>query len=153
MEWQLWMLPKAIQITPSYIVPIDAALVFFACVYQFSLSIVAMRNMNNILLFAIGVTNILAVVFAAMQYPALKGFCESMPKQRAMYDEPLVDITRNIWPLIRGPQLAVPIFIGICTFGIWVLIFQLHKKYAWSIYRSVQGDSRTRARHIAYEVS
>lgn len=112
-----------------------------------------MRNKNNILLFAICVSNVFAMAFAAMQYPAMKGFCESMPEQRAMPDIPLVDISRNIWPQIRGPQLTVPIFIGLCTLGIWGLAFQLHKQYAWSIYRSVQGDSRMRARYLAYEVS
>lgn len=147
------MLPKAIQITPSYIVPLDAALIWFACIYEFILCLDAMRHKNNILLFAICVSNVFALAFAAMQYPALKGFCESMPKQRAMYDEPLVDISRNIWPQVRGPQLAVPIFIGVCTLGIWGLAFQLHKQYAWSIYQSVQGDRHKRARHLAYEVS
>ncbi|CAG8359108.1 unnamed protein product [Penicillium salamii] len=150
--WQLWMRPIAIQITPSYIVPIDAALIWFACIYEFSLSIGAMRHKNNLLLFAVCVSNVFAVAFAAMQYPSMKGFCKTMPEQRAMYNEPLVDITRNIWPQIRGPQLAIPIFIGIFTLAIWWFAFQLHKQYAWSIYRSVQGDSRTRARHLAYEV-
>lgn len=147
------MLPTAIQITPSYIVPLDAALIWFACIYEFLLCLDAMRHKNNILLFAICVSNVFALAFAAMQYPALKGFCESMPKQRAVHDEPLVDISRNIWPQVRGPQLAVPVFIGVCTLGIWGLAFQLHKQYAWSIYRSVQGDRHTRARHLAYEVS
>lgn len=147
------MLPTAIQITPSYIVPIDAAIIWFACMYEFTLSIGAMRHKNNILPFAVCVSNVFTVAFAAMQYPAMKGFCKSMSEQRAMYDEPLVDISRNIWPQIRAPQLAVPIVIGICTLGIWGLAFKLHKQYAWSIYRSVQGDSRTRARYLAYEVS
>ncbi|KAJ5462138.1 hypothetical protein N7530_010343 [Penicillium desertorum] len=151
-EWQLWMRPQAIQIAPSYIVPIDAAIMCFACIYEFSLSIDAMRHKNNILLFAICVSNVFAMAFAAMQYPAMQGFCETMPKQRAMHDIPLVDISRNIWPQIRGPQFAVPIFIGLCTLGIWGLAFQLHKQYAWSIYRSVQGDSRIRARLLAYEI-
>ncbi|KAJ9490821.1 hypothetical protein VN97_g2455 [Penicillium thymicola] len=151
-EWQLWMRPQAIQITPSYIVPINAGIMWFACVYEFLLSVDAMRHKNNILLFAICVSNVFATAFAVMQYPAMKGFCESMPKERAMYDIPLVDIERNIWPQIRGPQLAVAILIGLCTLGIWGLAFQLHKQYAWSIYRSVQGDSRTRARYLAYEV-
>lgn len=152
-QWQLWMLPEAIQITPSYIVPVEAALTWFASVYELLLSIDAMDHKNNILLVAICISNVLAVAFAAMQYPAMKGFCETMPKQRAMYDQPLVDISRNIWPQIRGPQLAVPIICGLCTLVIWGLAYKLHKQYAWSIYRSVQGDSHTRARHLAYEVS
>ncbi|KAJ5430443.1 hypothetical protein N7491_007459 [Penicillium cf. griseofulvum] len=151
-EWQLWMRPEAIQVPTSYIVPIDAAIICFACIYEFLLSVDAMRHKNNILLFAICGSNVFATAFAAMQYPAMKGFCESMPKQRAMYDIPLVDIKRNIWPQIRGPQLAVAILIGFCTLGIWGLAFQLHKQYAWSVYRSVQGDSRIRARYLAYEV-
>lgn len=88
-----------------------------------------------------------------MQYPAMKGFCETMPLQRAMYDDPLVDLSRNIWPNIRGPQLAVPIFMGVCTLAIWWFAFQLHTQYAWSIYRSVQGDSHAKSRYLAYEVS
>lgn len=146
------MLPKAIQITPSYIVPVDAAIIWFACIYEFLLALDAMRHKNNILLFAICVSNVFALAFGAMQYPALKGFCETMPLQRAMYDEPLVDLSRDIWPLIRGPQMAIPIFIGLCTLGIWGSAFLLHKEYAWSIYRSVQGDRHTKARHLAYEV-
>jgi hypothetical protein len=93
------------------------------------------------------------VAFAAMQYPAMKSFCITMPIQRGPYDQPLVDTSRNIWPQIRGPQLAVPIVIGLCTLGIWWFAFRLHKQYAWAIYRCVQGDSHTRARHLAYEVS
>lgn len=147
------MLPKAIQITPSYTVPIEAAIIWFACIYEFSLSLDAMRHKNNLLLFAICVCNVFLVAFGAMQYPSMKDFCKTMPEQRAMYDEPLVDITRNIWPQIRGPQLAVPIFVGIFTLAIWWFAFQLHKQYAWSIYRSVQGDTRAKARHFAYEVS
>jgi hypothetical protein len=152
-EWQLWLLPRAIQITPSYTVPVNAAIIWFACIYEFLLSLDAMRHKNNILLFAICVSNILVAAFAGMQYPAMKGFCDTMPKQRAMYDKPLVDLSRNIWPQIRGPQLAMPIFIALCTLGIWWLAFQLHKQYSWSIYRSVQGNSQTRARYLAYEVS
>ena len=129
------------------------AMMWFACIYEFSLSIDAMRHRNNILLFAICVSNVFAMAFGAIQYHAMKDFCETMPKQRAMHDVSLVDISRNIWPQIQGPQLAVPIFIGVCTVGIWWLALQLHKQYAWSIYRSVQGDSRIRARHLAYEVS
>ncbi|KAJ5498589.1 hypothetical protein N7453_007640 [Penicillium expansum] len=151
-EWQLWMLPNAIQITPSYTVPIEAAIIWFACIYEFSLSLDAMRHKNNLLLFAICVSNVFLVAFGAMQYPSMKNFCKTMPEQRAMYDEPLVDITRNIWPQIRGPQLAVPVVVGIFTLGIWWFAFQLHKQYAWSIYRSVQGDTRAKARHFAYEV-
>ncbi|KAJ5667135.1 hypothetical protein N7507_002999 [Penicillium longicatenatum] len=151
-QWQLWMRPEAIQIAPSYIVPLEAALTWFASVYELLLSFDAMRHKNNILLFAICISNVLAVAFAAMQYPAMKGFCETMPEQRTMYDQPLVDISRNIWPQIRGPQLAAPIFFGLCTVAIWGLAYKLHNQYAWSIYRSVQGDSHTRARHLAYEV-
>ncbi|KAI9041136.1 uncharacterized protein KD926_007406 [Aspergillus affinis] len=99
-EWQLWMRPQAIQVTPSYIVPVDAAIIWFACTYEFLLSVDAMRHKNNILLFATCVSNVFAMAFAAMQYPAMKGFCDSMPKQRAMYDIPVVDISRNIWPQI-----------------------------------------------------
>lgn len=146
------MLPTAIQVTPPWIVPLEAALTWFASFYELLLSIDAMRHKNNILLFAICISNVLAVAFAAMQYPAMKGFCETMPLQRAMHDQPLVDISRNIWPQIRGPQLAAPLFIGLCSLAVWGLAFKLHKQYAWSIYRSVQGDSQTRARYLAYEV-
>lgn len=147
------MLPTAIQVPPSYTVPVDAAIVWFASVYEFLLALNAMHDKNNMLLFAICITNILVVVFAALQYPALKGFCESMPKQRTMFNEPLVDLSKDIWPRARIAQLMVPILGGLCTVGIWPLAYQLHKQYAWSIYRSVQGDVHTRARYLAYEVS
>ncbi|GFF24191.1 UPF0658 Golgi apparatus membrane protein C23H3.04 [Aspergillus udagawae] len=151
-EWQLWMHPKDVEVAPLYIVPVNAAIVWFACIYEFSLSLNAMHHKNNIQLFAICICNAFVVAFAAMQYPAMKSFCITMPIQRGPYGQPLVDTSRNIWPQIRGPQLAVPIVIGLCTLGIWWFAFRLHKQYAWAIYRCVQGDSHTRDRHLAYEV-
>jgi hypothetical protein len=65
------MRPKGVEVAPLYIVPVDAAIVWFACIYVFSLSINAMHHKNNIQLFAICISNAFVAAFAAMQYPAI----------------------------------------------------------------------------------
>ena len=151
-EWQLWVHPNVIQITPSYIVPVDSAIMFFACIYVFFLALDAVHHRNNVLLLAICVSNACALVFSVMLYRNMEVLVNEMPRQRDALNHPLVDQDRNIWTLIQGFQLACPIFIGLCTLATWASAFQLQKQYAWVIYRSVQGDSETKSRYMNYEV-
>ncbi|CAG8147857.1 unnamed protein product [Penicillium olsonii] len=151
-EWQLWVHPNVIQITPSYIVPVDSAIMFFACIYVFFLALDAVHHRNNVLLLAICVSNACALVFSVMLYRNMEVLVNEMPRQRDALNHPLVDQDRNIWTLIQGFQLACPIFIGLCTLATWASAFQLQKQYAWVIYRSVQGDSETKSRYMNYEI-
>lgn len=152
-EWQLWVHPNIIQITPSYIVPVDSAIMFFACIYVFFLALDAVHHRNNMLLLAICVSNGCAFAFSVMLYRNMKQIVNNMPSQRDGMNQPLVDQDRNIWYLISGFQLACPIMIGLCTLATWASSFHLQKQYAWDIYRSVQGDSETKSRYLNYEVS
>ncbi|CAG8030853.1 unnamed protein product [Penicillium salamii] len=151
-EWQLWVHPNIIQITPSYIVPVDSAIMFFACIYVFLLALDAVHHRNNVLLLAICVSNACALVFSVMLYRNMEEIVNEMPSQRDGLNHPLVDQDRNIWTLIQGFQLACPIMIGLCTLATWASSFQLQKQYAWAIYRSVRGDSETKSRYLNYEI-
>jgi hypothetical protein len=126
---------------------------FFACLYVFLLSLDAIHHRNNMLLLAICVSNACALVFSILLYRDMGEIVNRMPNQRDGMNQPLVDTSRNLWDLIKGFQMACPLLIGLCTILTWGSAFQLQKQYAWAIYRSVHGDSTTRSRYLAYEVS
>jgi hypothetical protein len=135
------------------IVPVESAIMFFACAYVFFLALDAVHHRNNMLLLAICVSNACALVFSVLLYRNMKEIVNEIPMARDGMNQPLVDPNRNIWTLIKGFQLACPILIGLSTFATWASAFQLQKQYAWAIYRSVQGDSEAWSRYLNYEVS
>ncbi|KAJ5166355.1 uncharacterized protein N7482_005136 [Penicillium canariense] len=151
-EWQLWVHPNIIQVTVSYVVPINLAIFVFTCIYELILAIDAVHHKNNLLLFAICVSNVCILAFSGMQAPAMKDIARSLPAARDAEWQPLVDIDIDFWERVGPAHIACPIIFGICTLVIWPCAYQLHKEYAWAIYRSIHGDMRIKTRFLTYEI-
>lgn len=132
--------------------PINLAIFVFTCLYELILAIDAVHNKNNLLLFAICVSNVFILAFAAMQPDAIKDIARNTPASRDHEGQPLVDIDMDFWKRVGPAEIACPIIFGICTLIIWPCAYQLHKEYAWAIYRKIHGDMSIKSRFLAYEV-
>lgn len=152
-EWQVWVRPNIIQVTVSYVVPINLAIFVFTCAYELVLAIDAVHNKNNLLLFAICVSNVCILAFSAMQPNSIKEIARRLPTARDHERQPLVDLDFDFWKRVGPAQIACPIIFGICTLIIWPCAYQLHKVYAWAIYRKIHGDMSIKTRFLAHEVS
>lgn len=71
---------------------------------------------------------------------------------RDMFNQPLVDLSRDLWKEIRPAEMMVPIIVGAATVIVCPIAYQLHKEYSWAIYQCVHGDPKTRFRYRGYEV-
>ena len=152
MEWELWVTPNITQVPVSYLVPIGMGILVFACVYEVILALDAIHNKNNILLFAICVSNVCSNIFAVMRCISMQdttarlfaGSAESIPA--------LVNSSWNVWPRIQPAEILVPVVTGLGTFVLWPCAYYLHREYSWAIYKCVHGSSEIRMRYLAYEV-
>lgn len=124
----------------------------FTCVYELVLSIDAIHHKNNLLLFAICISNTCVLVFSGMHTKQIEDTSLKLFSEDYGNMEPLVNTKINFWQMVRGFQIACPIIIGLCCLITWPCAFQLHKDYAWAIYRKICGDAKTRSRYLAYEV-
>jgi hypothetical protein len=134
-------------------VPINLAIFVFTCAYELVLAIDAVHNKNNLLLFAICVSNVCILAFSAMQPNSIKEIARRLPTARDHERQPLVDLDFDFWKRVGPAQIACPIIFGICTLIIWPCAYQLHKVYAWAIYRKIHGDMSIKTRFLGYEVS
>ncbi|KAJ5358414.1 uncharacterized protein N7496_010827 [Penicillium cataractarum] len=151
-EWQMWVHSNITQVTISYVVPINLAIFVFTCVYELILAIDAVHHKNNLLLFAVCVSNVCILAFSAMQPTAMIEISRRLPNERDAERQPLVDIDVDFWKRVGPAQIACPIVFGICSFIIWPCAYRLHKEYAWAIYRSIHGDLSIKTRFLAYEI-
>lgn len=152
-QWQIWVTPIATQVQASYLVPVDIAIVIFACLYTAVLSVDAIYCKNNILLLAICINNCLILAFSAMQYREILEVSKRLPLARDMFGNTLVDVDRDIWSYVQPAELIADIVIGVCTPPAWFFAYQIHKEYKWVIYRRIHGDTIVKVRYLAYEVT
>lgn len=133
-------------------IPINLAILVFACVYEFILTLDAIHNKNNILLFAICISNTCSFAYSVMQYQLMETTTTRLFEDRYLYPT-LVDTTRNVWPLIQPAEIVVCIITGLGTLIMWPCVYFLHREYSWAIYKCVHGSRKTRMRYLFYEVS
>lgn len=152
MEWQLWVTPTITQVPVSYVIPIGLSILTFACVYEFLLALDAIHHRNNILLFAICISNVCSLVYAAMHCDYIRETTAGLFAERYMFPT-LVDTTYNVWPRIQPAEILVPIITGLGNLSLWPCVYCLHRDYSWAIYKCVHGSSETRMRYLAYEVT
>lgn len=141
------------QITISFTVPIDIAILIFACFYAGLLALDAIHSRNNILLLAICISNCLILAFAAMQYRELLQTSITLPQNRDNHKETLVDTNRDFWAYVQPAELAANLILGICILPTWYFAYKVHSEYKWVIYRRIHGDSAIKIKYLAYEVS
>ncbi|KAI9045970.1 uncharacterized protein KD926_005914 [Aspergillus affinis] len=151
-QWASWVQPNIIQVTTSYITPLNLGILLFACVCLFVLGIDAVAHKNAILLLAICASNSCGLGYSIMQYKHIRTAIHDLPLTHDGQNRPFVDLGRDIWPQVRPAQLAAPAIIGFCTLLVWPLAYQLHRQFVWELYRSIRGDTKTKVRYRAYEL-
>ena len=150
-EWQLWVTPTITQVPISYLIPINLAILIFAGVYMFALALDAINAKNNILLFAICISNACSFAYAVMQYHLMESNTLGLYEGRYGYPT-LVDTTRSLWPSIQPAEIVVCIIAGLGSLAMIPCVYFLHKEYSWAIYKCVNGNRKTRMRYLFYEV-
>ncbi|KAJ5351252.1 hypothetical protein N7541_002051 [Penicillium brevicompactum] len=150
-EWQSWVTPTIFQVPVSYLIPINLAILIFACVYESVLTLDAIHNKNNILLFAICISNACSFAYAVMQYQLMETTTTRLFHDRFGYPT-LIDTTRNVWSLVQPAEVIVSIVTGICTLAMIPCVYLLHREYSWAIYKCVNGSRKTRMRYLFYEI-
>ncbi|KAE8552686.1 hypothetical protein EYB25_004065 [Talaromyces marneffei] len=124
----------------------------FAVFYESLLSLKLVHDKSNILLLAICVSKACIFAYSIMQYASMHKNAIIIQTNRDMFNQPLVDLSRDLWKEIRPAEMMVPIIVGIATLIVCPIAYQLHKEYSWAIYQCVQGDPKTRFRYRGYEV-
>ncbi|KAF3396916.1 hypothetical protein DPV78_007392 [Talaromyces pinophilus] len=151
-QWESWIRPNGSQVAVSYLVPINLSLIMFAVVYESLLSLKLMHDKSNILLVAICVSKACIFAYSIMQYSSMHESTVTIPTNRDMFNQPLVDLSRDLWKELRPAEMMVPIIVGASTVIVCPIAYQLHKEYSWAIYQCVRGDPKTRFRYRGYEV-
>ncbi|KAK9852937.1 hypothetical protein MYU51_007415 [Penicillium brevicompactum] len=105
-EWQSWVTPTIFQVPVSYLIPINLAILIFACVYESVLTLDAIHNKNNILLFAICISNACSFAYAVMQYQLMETTTTRLFHDRFGYPT-LIDTTRNVWSLVQPAEVII----------------------------------------------
>ena len=82
----------------------------------------------------------------------MKDIARNLSKDRDANFQPLVDLDVDFCKRIGPAQIACPIIFGTCSLIIGPCAHQLHKDYAWAIYRSIHGDMSINTRLLTYEV-
>jgi hypothetical protein len=124
----------------------------FAVVYESLLSLKLMHDKSNILLVAICVSKACIFAYSIMQYSSMHESTVTIPTNRDIFNQPLVDLSRDLWKELRPAEMMVPIIVGASTVIVCPIAYQLHKEYSWAIYQCVHGDPKTRFRYRGYEV-
>ncbi|KAE8361337.1 hypothetical protein BDV27DRAFT_147903 [Aspergillus caelatus] len=136
-EWVSWFGRQSIHLPVSYSTPTQLTIFIFCFVYEVILSLVALDQKHDILMIALCVCNTCNFVFSVLGY-------------RDQSD--LVEAGQDIWPRVRPPLIAISVVVGVSTCLMWISAFQLHRDFAWSIYRRVNGDAAMKTRYLNYQI-
>jgi hypothetical protein len=150
-EWQRWVTPNITRVPVSYVVPVGMGILVFACVYEAILALDAIHNKNNILLFAICISNVCSNIFAAMRCVSMQQYTTSLFEDAESVPA-LVNSSWDVWPRIQPAEILVPVVTSLGTGVLWPCAYYLHREYSWAIYKCVHGSSEIRMRYLAYEV-
>ncbi|XHF98457.1 hypothetical protein AWENTII_002006 [Aspergillus wentii] len=150
--WQAWVRPTVTQVPASYTAPVYVAIFIIGSLYELFLSVDAIYHKNNILLFAVCISNVCCLIFSGMQYMQMHHTIHLLATARDVNFDPLVDLSVDVWARVQPALLVNPIVIGLSTLAMWPLACQLHKEFAWAIYLHIHAGSDTRARYLAYEI-
>lgn len=124
----------------------------FAVFYESLISLKLMHDKSNILLVAICVSKACIFAYSILQYTSMHANVITIQGSRDSLNQPLVDLSRDLWKEIHPTEVTVPIVVGIATAIVCPVAYRLHKEYSWAIYQCVQGDPKVRFRYRGYEV-
>ncbi|RAH60374.1 hypothetical protein BO85DRAFT_485517 [Aspergillus piperis CBS 112811] len=150
-QWQSWVNPNATQVPISYQVPINIALIMFAVVYEIFLGLDMVHHKNIILLLALCISNGCVLAYSVMQYISIHMTTLTIGEDRDSKNQPLVDLSRDLWKEIQPAELLVPITVGIATLLMWPIAYWVHREFSWAIYQYVQGSLQSRKQYRGYE--
>uniref|UniRef100_A0A093VYV3 Uncharacterized protein n=1 Tax=Talaromyces marneffei PM1 TaxID=1077442 RepID=A0A093VYV3_TALMA len=121
-QWQSWVQPNGSQVPVSYLVPINLSLIMFAVFYESLLSLKLVHDKSNILLLAICVSKACIFAYSIMQYASMHKNAIIIQTNRDMFNQPLVDLSRDLWKEIRPAEMMVPIIVGIATLIVYLVL-------------------------------
>lgn len=151
-QWESWLRPNSNQVSVSYLIPVNLALIMFAVFYESLISLKLMHDKSNLLLVAICVSKACIFAYSIMQYTSMHENVVLIQEARDSLNQPLVDLSRDLWKEIHPTEVMVPIVVGIATAIVCPVAYRLHTEYSWAIYQCVQGDPKIRSRYRGYEV-
>lgn len=151
-QWQSWVNPNATQVAISYQVPINIALIMFAVAYELFLGLDMVHHKNIILLLALCISNGCVLAYSVMQYMSIHITTLTIGEDRDYYNQPLVNLSRDLWKEIQPAELLIPITVSIATLLMWPIAYWVHREFSWAIYQYVQGSLQSRKQYRGYEV-
>lgn len=151
-QWQSWVNPNATQVAISYQVPINIALIMFAVAYELFLGLDMVHHKNIILLLALCISNGCVLAYSVMQYMSIHITTLTIGEDRDYYNQPLVNLSRDLWKEIQPAELLIPITVSIATLLMWPIAYWVHREFSWAIYQHVQGSLQSRKQYRGYEV-
>ena len=122
-------------------------------IFQAILTLDAYRIKNNIQIFMQCVCNVCLSISTILQYSQVKDANARITKGYNMFNKPFAKNERNFWQNI-APGLIVCIAVSCaCSVSMIVLVFGLHRQFAWALYKHVSPDKRIQDRYFVYQVS
>ncbi|PVH91645.1 hypothetical protein DM02DRAFT_545403 [Periconia macrospinosa] len=147
-----WVTPLVYQVQQSYSIPVNCGLIIFGLCYQSVLTVDALHTRNNVQMYNICVFNALLLTFIAMSYGQTAEVISGLSTSRALGDQPLVDLSVDLWASVRLLLLTLSVVVAIATLGLFFYGYKLHNEFAWAIYRHVRGSRQMRQWFLMYKV-
>ncbi|KAK9466463.1 hypothetical protein V1512DRAFT_169266 [Lipomyces arxii] len=132
-------------------IPTYLALFIFSQVYQLVLTVDALRLKNTIQVTGLCLFNAAMLVYAGIQYEQIKQASHELSNLRLVTGEGYV-LDGSAWGDIEGFLIAIISIIGVGSFVMGYICFQLYKEFGWSIYKQIGADLRMKRRYLAYQI-
>ncbi|KAH7323943.1 hypothetical protein BKA65DRAFT_540523 [Rhexocercosporidium sp. MPI-PUGE-AT-0058] len=151
-QWQAYLRPNAIQVPASRTIPTFLTLLVFASLYSMIFVYDGLRRRSSIQISISCLLNIGLVVYTAIQPDKIHKSVLSMAEARDALNQPLVDLSMDMWGYVKVVLVVLPVVVGVLTVLMGALAWKIHGEFEWEVYRAIAGDSGMKRRFLTYQV-
>lgn len=133
-------LPKRFVYTRT--VPTFLTLYIFAVIYQFVLTIDALRLRNVIQVIGLCILNFCLMLYGAIEQLQIS---DALKQLNSVIH---ADQVQSLYPL----EVVVPCLIAVGLVLLSFVAWKLYQEFAWTIYKNISADLRMKRRYLMYQV-
>ena len=128
-------------------IPTFLALFIFGFLYVLLLAWDALRLKNTIQIIGLCIANVALFIYTILQIDQIFESITMLQQNGALIASD-ADLLTDSKPFL----IAIPVVIGVATFIMAFLAWQLYREFAWDILKHIGADYRMKKRFLHYQV-
>ncbi|KAK3985371.1 hypothetical protein QBC44DRAFT_157314 [Cladorrhinum sp. PSN332] len=130
-------------------IPTFLALFIFGFLYVLVLAWDALRRKNTIQIIGLCLANLALFIYTILQIEQIRVSLNTLEREQVIKHDPKHG---EIWQRSKPFLIAVPAIVGVITFAMTGIAYQLYREFAWDILKQIGADYRMKKRFLHYQV-